>query len=189
MPVREPSARLTHAIAARAPADGVGKAAVDRLAHDMAYQLRAEGIAAVSLYPGVVRTEGNLEMEAQGTWAKASGGLDLLSGESPGLSGKAVCALAALPASRMLEEHSGKVVVVAELARECGFAEDDGSVPPSIRSLKYLAPNFIFPQIERESGEPIPDWIKDNVPDLLLPWSVFSGGPPPEPVDERVPDA
>ena len=96
---------------------------------------------------------------------------------------RAVCALAALPASEMLEERSGKVVVVAELARERGFAEDDGSVPPSIRSLKYLAPNFIFPQIEQEAGEPLPAWLKDNVPDVLLPWVVFSGGPPPELTD------
>ena len=71
--------------------------------------------------------------------------------------------------------------VVAELANECGFAEADGRVPPSIRSLKYLAPNFVFPQIEKESGKPVPAWLRDNVPDLLLPWSVFSAGPPPEP--------
>jgi len=160
---------------------GVGKAAIDRLASDMGYQLKKHGIATVSLYPGVVKTEGNLEMERQGTWAAASGGLDLMSGESPALSGKAVGALAGLAADDLLEKYSGKVAVVAELAKALGFAEDDGTVPPSIRSLRYLAPNFVFPQIEKESGEPVPHWIKDNVPDLLLPWSVFGGGPPPEP--------
>lgn len=75
----------------------------------------------------------------------------------------------------------GKVAVVAELAKELGFTDTDGRKPPSIRSLQYLAPNFIFPQIERESGKPLPGWLKDNVPDWLLPWSVFSSGPPPEP--------
>jgi dehydrogenase/reductase SDR family member 1 len=160
---------------------GVGKAAIDRLASDMAYQLAKHRIGTISLYPGVVKTEGILEMEKQGTWAAASGGLDLMTGETPALSGKAVCALAGLGADVLLTKYSGKVAVVAELAKELGFAEDDGSVPPSIRSLKYLAPNFVFPAIERESGKPVPDWMKSAVPDWLLPWSVFSGGPPPEP--------
>ena len=77
--------------------------------------------------------------------------------------------------------RSGNVEVVAELADEFGFTEDDGSRPASIRSLKYLLPNFVFPQIEAESGKPVPDWIKNNVPDVLLPWSIFAGEAPPEP--------
>jgi len=162
---------------------GVGKAAVDRLAQDMAYQLEKHSIGTVSLYPGIVQTEGNLEMLQQGTWEQASGGLDLASGETPAFSGKAVCALAELPADELLSKYSGKVAVVAELAKEFDFTEADGRQPPSIRSLQYLAPNFIFPQIEKESGEPLPAWLRDNVPDWLLPWSIFSSGPPPEPED------
>ena len=46
-------------------------------------------------------------------------------------------------------------------------------------------PNFVFPQIERESGKPVPAWVRDNVPNWLLPWQIFSDGPPPEP-EERV---
>ena len=56
--------------------------------------------------------------------------------------------------------------------------KEHGSRPASIRSLKYLAPNFIFKEIERE-GTAVPRWVRENVPDLLLPWSVFAGGPPP----------
>jgi dehydrogenase/reductase SDR family protein 1 len=75
--------------------------------------------------------------------------------------------------------------------------------PSSIRSLKFLLPNFVFPQIEaqvraarkrssthgasggnEDQGEVIPAWIKENVPDILLPWSVFSGNPPPPPLDD-----
>lgn len=159
---------------------GVGKAAVDRLASDMSFQLKKHGVAAVSLYPGVVATEGNLEMQRQGTWKEASGGLELSGGETPELSGKAVSALAALDTDAIMQ-RTGSVQVVAELARELGFTEDDGTLPPSIRSLRYLAPNFIFPQIEKEAGKPLPAWLTDNVPDWLLPWSVFSAGPPPEP--------
>ena len=83
-------------------------------------------------------------------------------------------------------ERSGNVEVVAELAKEFGFTEADGSQPPSIRSLKYLLPNFVFPAIEKdlEDGQEIPSWIKDNVPDFLVPWSTFSSGPPPD-MDSR----
>ena len=76
-----------------------------------------------------MQTEGNLEMERQGTWAEASGGLDLAAGETPGLSGKAVCALAALERAELLETYTGKVAVVAELADTLGFCEDAGSRP------------------------------------------------------------
>ena len=56
---------------------GVGKAAVDRFAKDMSVQLSRHGVATTALYPGLVKTECNLEMEKMGTWEEASGGLDL----------------------------------------------------------------------------------------------------------------
>lgn len=42
---------------------GVGKAAIDRLAMDAGYQLKSYGVATASLYPGLVRTEANAQME------------------------------------------------------------------------------------------------------------------------------
>ena len=95
---------------------GVGKAATDRLAADMSVQLAAHGVDALSLYPGLVRTEGNLEMDARGDWAAASGGLELAQGESPRLSGRALGALATRP--ELARARRGGVVVVAELAKE-----------------------------------------------------------------------
>ena len=158
---------------------GIGKAAVDRMATDMSYQLRKYGVATTALYPGLVRTEANLQMVVDGTWDEASGNLDLEQGESPEFSGRAVATLASLGKDAMMA-RSGNVEVVAELAKEFGFTDIDGRQPPSIRSLKYLLPNFVFPQIEKEGGKPIPRWVKDNIPDILLPWSIFSSGPPPE---------
>ena len=52
---------------------GVGKAATDRLARDAAAQLSKYNVDMISLYPGVVATEGTLEMEERGEWAAASG--------------------------------------------------------------------------------------------------------------------
>lgn len=158
---------------------GVGKAAIDRLSVDMSYQLEKYGVATTTLYPGLVKTEANLQMLKDGTWDEASGNLDLMQGESPEFSGRGLVQLASLGKKTMME-RSGNVEVVAELAKEFDFYDSDGSQPPSIRSLQYLLPNFVFPQIEKEAGKPIPDWIKNNVPDVLVPWSTFSSGPPPE---------
>ena len=40
---------------------GVAKAATDKMTADMAYELRPHGIAVLSLYPGLVRTEAVME--------------------------------------------------------------------------------------------------------------------------------
>ncbi|OEU23606.1 NAD(P)-binding protein [Fragilariopsis cylindrus CCMP1102] len=165
---------------------GVGKAAIDRLSTDISYQLSKYGVATTTLYPGLVQTEANLQMDVDGIWEEQSGGLDLSVGETPSFSGKAVVQLASLSKDKMME-RSGQVEVVAELAKEFDFYDndDDKHRPSSIRSLKYLLPNFVFPTIEKENGgTPIPNWIKKNVPDLLVPWSIFSSGPPPD-MDSR----
>ncbi|KAL9184368.1 hypothetical protein ACHAXT_002454 [Thalassiosira profunda] len=156
---------------------GVGKAGADRLASDMAVQLSKHNVDTVSLYPGVVQTEGNVEMDKRGEWKEASGGLDLSMGESPRFTGRALATLLAKP--ELTKERSGDVVVVSELAKELGFTDIDGRVPPSIRNLQFILPGFVFPQIEKESGASLPAWVTENVPDFLLPWFVFSGGPPP----------
>ncbi|HEY3444911.1 MAG TPA: SDR family NAD(P)-dependent oxidoreductase [Myxococcales bacterium] len=99
----------------------VGKTGVDRLAEAMSHDLREHAVAALSLYPGTVRTERMLEA------AKDHPEFDLKGTESPELTGRAVVALASDP--RILE-RTGTVQVVARLAREYGFTEDDGSLPP-----------------------------------------------------------
>ncbi len=101
---------------------GVGKAAVDRMAADMAHQLRSHGVAVVSLWPGVVRTEWVQSL------AEPPFPMDVT--ESPELTGRAVAALADDPD---VMAHSGKVRVVAELAEAYGFDDVDGTRPPSLR--------------------------------------------------------
>jgi dehydrogenase/reductase SDR family member 1 len=99
---------------------GVAKAATDKMTADMAVELKGHGVTAVSLYPGMVRTEKVME-SAQ--W------LDLTNSESPEFTGRAVTALAG---DRNAMRHSGRVLVVADLAREYGFTDVDGKTPRAL---------------------------------------------------------
>ena len=96
---------------------GVSKAATDKMTADMAVELRPYGVTAVSLYPGLVRTEKVMEAAA---W------LDLTNSESPEFIGRAVAALAADPD---VMRHTGTVLVAAGLAIEYGFTDIDGKTP------------------------------------------------------------
>jgi NAD(P)-dependent dehydrogenase (short-subunit alcohol dehydrogenase family) len=96
---------------------GVAKAATNRLSADCAHELRPHGVSVVSLYPGLVRTERVLESAAF---------LDLSNSESPRFVGRAVAALARDPEAL---RNSGRALVAAQLAREYGFDDLDGSRP------------------------------------------------------------
>ena len=96
---------------------GVAKTATDRMAADMAHELREHGVAVLSLYPGLVRTEKVME---------AADSLDLSNSESPRFTGRAVSALAHDPD---VLKRSGQTLVAAALAREYGFTDLDGSQP------------------------------------------------------------
>ena len=99
----------------------VAKSADNRMMIDMATQLRPHGVAAVALYPGLVRTEGILR------WREY---LDLSNSESPVFAGRAVAALAADP---NVLDRTGQVLRAAELAREYGFTDVDGNVPEPLQ--------------------------------------------------------
>jgi NAD(P)-dependent dehydrogenase (short-subunit alcohol dehydrogenase family) len=99
---------------------GVSKAATDKMTADMAVELKPHGVAAVSLYPGLVRTEKVMEAAA---W------LDLSNSESPEFIGRAVAALAADPD---VMRHSGRVLVAAAVAQEYGFTDIDGKSPRAL---------------------------------------------------------
>lgn len=96
---------------------GAAKCATDRLTHDMAQELAGTGVAAVALYPGLVRTEKVMESAAF---------LDLSNSESPVFVGRTVAALAADPE---VGKKSGQALVAAVLAREYGVTDVDGKRP------------------------------------------------------------
>jgi NAD(P)-dependent dehydrogenase (short-subunit alcohol dehydrogenase family) len=99
---------------------GVGKAALDRLTADTAHELRAHGVAVVSLWPGLVLTE-----RLQGLRGKTDA-LDFDGAESQRFTGRAVVALASDP---KVIEKSGRAWPSRTLADEYGFTDVDGSLP------------------------------------------------------------
>jgi NAD(P)-dependent dehydrogenase (short-subunit alcohol dehydrogenase family) len=98
---------------------GISKAATDKMSADMAHELRPHNVAAVSLYPGLVRTEAVMA-------AAAGGWLDLSNSESPEFIGRVIAALSAEPD---LMRRSGQVLVAAQLAIELGVLDTDGRQP------------------------------------------------------------
>jgi dehydrogenase/reductase SDR family protein 1 len=96
---------------------GVSKAATDKMTEDMSHELRESGVAVVSLYPGLVRTEKVMQ---------AAEWLDLSNSESPQFIGRAVVALASDPD---VMGRTGRVLVAANLAQEYGFTDVDGKTP------------------------------------------------------------
>ena len=93
---------------------GVGKAGLDRLAKDMAHELKPYNVAAISLWPGAVKTEFVMKFAA-------GGNIDHSQAESPIFTGRAVVALAGDP---QVMTKSGQVCVVAALAKEYGFRDE-----------------------------------------------------------------
>jgi dehydrogenase/reductase SDR family member 1 len=96
---------------------GSAKAACDHMARCMAHDLREHNIAAVSLYPGLIRTEAVL---------KAAEFFDMSNAESPQFVGRAIAALAA---DADIMQKSGQVLVDAQLALDYGFTDIDGRQP------------------------------------------------------------
>jgi NAD(P)-dependent dehydrogenase (short-subunit alcohol dehydrogenase family) len=96
---------------------GVSKAATDKMTAHMAAELQSHGVAVVSLYPGMVRTE---KVMASAAW------LDLSNSESPEFIGRAIAALAS---DSDVMRHTGKVLVAAALALDYGFMDIDGKSP------------------------------------------------------------
>jgi NAD(P)-dependent dehydrogenase (short-subunit alcohol dehydrogenase family) len=95
---------------------GVGKAGVEKLAADMAEELRPYRVASVSLWPGFVRTEDVVGQPAVYP--------DLSTTVSQIFPGRAIAALAADPA---VMGRTGETLKAADLAEEYGFNDVEPS--------------------------------------------------------------
>lgn len=96
---------------------GVGKAGVDRMAQDMALELKDYGCTALSLSPSKVKTEFILDRVAKGEMK-----LDPSQAQSVRFSGRCVAALAMDP---KIINRSGGIYTVSELAEIYGFTDPD----------------------------------------------------------------
>ncbi|NLU81637.1 SDR family NAD(P)-dependent oxidoreductase [Rhodococcus sp. HNM0569] len=118
------------------PAYGAGKAAVDKMAHDMAVDFRPFGVAVVSIWMGLLKTE-----RTMAAFAANPGAYEGLAAtaETPEFTGRVVDALARDPE---LAKRSGQVLVGAEIAAELGVTDVDGNTPPSHRPFLGDPPTF-----------------------------------------------
>lgn len=102
------------------PAYGAQKAGTDKLARDMAIDFRPHGVACVSIWMGMLRTErSRVAMERA---PEAYAGLWEIA-ETPELTGHLI---ARLYRDQQRMDHSGRVWIGAELAAHYGIEDSDG---------------------------------------------------------------
>jgi NAD(P)-dependent dehydrogenase (short-subunit alcohol dehydrogenase family) len=144
---------------------GVGKAGCDRLAADMAVELKPYNVASVSIWPGIVGTElfsrFAAEINQTNTTEKNFSFLsDRYNWETPLLTGRVIAALAGEP---NVMRRTGRVQIVAELAKKYHLVDENGGRPASLRSLRFVLPAAL-PGLRKYS------WL---IPDIKLPWSLL----------------
>lgn len=113
---------------------GMSKAGLDKMAADMAVDLRGTGVSALSLWLGLQRTERLLNAGID-----EFAGFKLAEAEQPEFVGRVIDALAGDPATR---GSSGHTLVTAELGAHYGITNDDGVAPPSHREAFGGGPLF-----------------------------------------------
>jgi len=112
------------------PAYGAQKAGADKMAADMAKELRPHNVAAVSIWMGGLDTE---RVRALLPAAALAGR------ETPQFTGRVI---AALYASSGLLGYSGRAMIGAELGAELGVTDLDGSSPRSARHSLGAPPDL-----------------------------------------------
>ncbi|MEH1780911.1 MAG: SDR family NAD(P)-dependent oxidoreductase [Nostoc sp.] len=144
---------------------GVGKTACDRLAADMAVELKPHNVASVSIWPGIVGTElfsrfASEMNQTNGNDQQNSLISDRYNWETPLLTGRVIAALAGEP---NVIRRTGRVQIVAELAKKYGIVDENGNRPASLRSLRFVLPAGL-PLLRKYS------WL---IPDIKMPWSLL----------------
>jgi NAD(P)-dependent dehydrogenase (short-subunit alcohol dehydrogenase family) len=108
----------------------LAKVAVNRLAFSQGHELASHGASAVAVTPGWLRSE--MMLDAYGVseenWRDAAAPPGFARSETPRFVGRAVVALAADPERARWNQRSTSS---AELAREYGFTDVDGTQPDS----------------------------------------------------------
>jgi NAD(P)-dependent dehydrogenase (short-subunit alcohol dehydrogenase family) len=110
---------------------GTCKGALDRMARDMAVELKPHNVASLSLWQGFTYTERAKENLKSVPGMAAQ--LNSAAGSSPEFPGRVIAALAADPS---IMRRSGGTFINAEVAQEYGVTDIDGRVIPSLRGQR-----------------------------------------------------
>ena len=143
---------------------GAGKAAKDRLAADMAVELKPDNIASISIWPGIVSTERiiNLTHQSDNSNILDTFG-DTKNWETPFFIGRVIATLAT---KANIMDQTGKVCTVAEVAKKYNIIDENGNCPISIRSLRFLLP-ITVPALRKYA------WL---IPNIKVPWFLLLWG-------------
>ena len=144
---------------------GTGKSACDRLAADMAVELKSFNVASISRWPGIVGPEqfhqladDNLEDNDSNLGVAAIS--DKFNWETPLFVGRVI---ASLYNDQDLMRRTGKVQIAAELAANYGIVDEYEQRPASLRSLRFLLAQG-FPSLKSRTN---------FIPDLKVPWWIL----------------
>lgn len=138
---------------------GVGKTACDRLSADMAKELKAYNVTSIALYPGIVGTE-QITAFAQENNSKSTLFGDGYNWETPLLTGRAIAVLASDP---HVINYTGKIAIVAEIAKKYKLVDEQGNLPVSLRSLRFILV-MALPFLQKYSA---------LIPDIKIPWFIL----------------
>jgi len=138
---------------------GVGKSACDRLAADMAKELKGYNVTSLAIYPGIVGTEQitSFAKEQTSENGNSSSFGDGYNWETPLFTGRAIACLAA---DDNIIKYTGKIQIVAEVAKRYKIVDENGNCPVSLRSLRFILARGI-PGLRNYA------WL---IPDLTIPW-------------------
>jgi NAD(P)-dependent dehydrogenase (short-subunit alcohol dehydrogenase family) len=112
---------------------GTCKSAVDRMARDMAIELKPHNIASISMWLGLTFTERAERALKRNPTMKSQTVTDPNVGSSVEFPGRVIAALARDP---NVMRRSGGTYIAAELAMDYGVTDIDGKVPPSLRAQR-----------------------------------------------------
>ena len=122
---------------------GAHKAAMDKMAWDMAIDLKDHGVAVTSIWMGAVLTE-RLKIMIDSDPEKFAGLASIT--ETPEFTGHIIWALYNDP---KLMELSGQTVIGAEMAVKYGIQDEGGRQPLSYRQTHKVEPQSWYPNITR----------------------------------------
>ncbi len=112
---------------------GTCKSAVDRMARDMAVELKPHHVASLSMWCGLTFTERAHRNLSKNPAMMSQVVTNPLMGSSVEFPGRVIASLAKDP---NIMRRSGGTFIAAELAREYGVTDTDGSCPPSLREQR-----------------------------------------------------